>query len=102
MITMIGADKAINGFVFPGGEAHLNVEDALEHIDYSIGGEFDIRADLRSANDIMELLLFVNAVRASRPKAKLHLLMPYLPYARQDRIANLGDPLSVKMMCDLI
>jgi len=102
MITLIGADKASKNFIFPGGELHLNTEEALAHADYSESGEYDIRADLHSANDIMELLLFVNAIRAAKPRIKLHLLLPYLPYARQDRIANRGEPLSIKVMCDLI
>jgi len=32
----------------------------------------------------------------------LKLILPYLPYARQDRVMNSGESLSIKVMCDII
>jgi ribose-phosphate pyrophosphokinase len=31
-----------------------------------------------------------------------HLIIPYIPYARQDRVATKGDPLAIKVLVDLI
>src|ERR1700692_1749496 len=98
MITLIHSDKVINKFIFPGGEVHLNLDDALMTFDYSPSEILEIRADIHNSNDVMELMLFVNAFRRGRARAKIRLLLPYLPYARQDRVANFGDPLSVKVM----
>ena len=50
----------------------------------------------------MQLLLLTDAVRRVVPNVPLHLNMPYVPYARQDRVCNPGEALSAKVFCDLI
>jgi ribose-phosphate pyrophosphokinase len=92
MISVHG--KQINSFNYPGGEVHISSETAI------LGAT--VRADLRSSNDIMELLIFADAYHRRFNGIPLKLKIPYLPYARQDRVANNGDPLSVKVMADLI
>jgi len=63
----------------------------------------EIRADLTSSDSIMELVLLMDAIRRSGgTEATIHLTCPYLPYARQDRQCDNGEPLSLKAMCDII
>ncbi len=81
---------------FPGGEVHVTVRD---------GGTVNaltISAAIRNSDDVMELLMVTDALRRSYAGADIHLNMPYVPYARQDRVANLGEALSAKVFCELI
>lgn len=89
--------KIINGefetFIFSGGEVHVRIIDAPV--------EVTIEADLKSSDEIMMLLLLVNALRNSGHHVE-ELIIYYFPYSRQDRVCNQGEALSVKVMADLI
>ena len=50
----------------------------------------------------MRLLLTIDAIRRVDSDVKINLTIPYFPYARQDRVCNEGEALSVKVMADLI
>ncbi len=89
-------NKMLDVFQFSGGECHvkINVGD--------ISDKTNITAHLNSSDDIMRLLLTVDAVRRVNPQSAIHLTIPYFPYARQDRVCNEGESLSVKVMADII
>lgn len=80
---------------FSGGEVQVTV--TLKHAD-----DVHMLAHLRSSDDIMELLMVTDAMRRQHPAIKIFLTMPYLPYARQDRVCAPGEALSLCVMCDLI
>lgn len=61
-----------------------------------------IDAHLTSSEDILELMLVVDAIRRQDPHIDIELLCPYLPYARQDRVMEPGEALGAKVMCDII
>ena len=52
------------------------------------------------AERIMELLVFINALRNAKAKEVI-LVSPYYGFCRQDRIARAGEPLSAKLVADL-
>lgn len=84
---------------FPGGELHPVFGD----IEANGSSTFiTIEAYLYKPEDIVELLMVHDALRRKYMFTPFKLLCPYLPYARQDRVANTGEALSVKVMCDLI
>lgn len=85
-------------FKFPGGECHVQL-DVIRSNPLEV---LHIHAELNSSDDIMTLLLAVDAIRRLRKRAKIILHIKYLPYARQDRVCNFGEPLSIKVMADLI
>ena len=85
-------------FKFPGGEVHVRLVDTE---DYSTSIPVTISARIRCSDDIMTLLLQTDALRRAGWK-DIDLLMPYVPYARQDRVMVPGEPLSAKVFCDLI
>ena len=85
-------------FNFPGGEVHIKIE-GLEG--YNDCGPVQLTASLKNSDDILALLLQTDALRRSGIK-DIHLVMPYIPYARQDRVMVPGEPLSIKVFCDLI
>lgn len=81
----------IDSLVFNGGEVHVkNVP------------EIDILfAKIRNSEDLMKLLLVTDAHKREYGH-NFKLFMPYIPYARQDRVANEGEALSIKVFSDLI
>lgn len=84
---------------FPGGERHVRLPD-LRVEDASA---WQIEANIYTPQDIMDLLLLTDALRRMLPaRAALALVLPYVPYARQDRVALVGEPLSIKVFCSLI
>jgi ribose-phosphate pyrophosphokinase len=52
-------------------------------------------------DDFMELFVMLDAFKRSFAE-KVHLVMPYFGYARQDRVATPREPISAKLMADLI
>lgn len=88
-------------FVFPGGESQVTVPAELQRIAPELGS-VRIHALLKSANDVMQLLLLTDALRRLNPCLALHLDMPYVPYARQDRVCSPGEGLGAAVFCKLI
>ncbi|WP_116522030.1 ribose-phosphate diphosphokinase [Achromobacter insuavis] len=88
-------------FVFPGGESQVTVPAALQAC-ADAASEFRIHALLKSADDVMQLLLLTDALRRLNPAVPVHLDMPYVPYARQDRVCNPGEALGAAVFCKLI
>lgn len=90
--------NSLKSFIFPGGEINVNASDHL------IGGREDIYLFclLKSSNDIIKLLMAIDAIKSLNPINLLILVLPYLPYARQDRVCNLGEAFGIKVMANLI
>jgi len=90
-------DNVINYefFTFSGGEEHVRIVSAVG------GSDVYMVAKLRSSKAVMQMLMLNDALRRAGA-ASIHAFIPYMPYARQDRVCNAGEPLSVKVMADLI
>jgi ribose-phosphate pyrophosphokinase len=82
---------------FPGGEVHVTVKPSIAE-----SGYLTIHAHLDSSDAIMELLMVTDALKRAYPHREIVLKMPYVPYARQDRVANPGEAHSIKVFCNLI
>lgn len=91
-----GSELGVKFFTFPGGEEHVRTEFA------GAGQDYIIDAALTSSQEVMRLMLLVDSLRRNVEPRRISLNLHYLPYARQDRVANFGEPLSVKVMCDLL
>jgi len=78
---------------FPGGEIQVELEE--------FDGQRFIFASIRNSDDIMKLLLVTDAFKRKYGFIP-ELYLPYIPYARQDRVANAGESLSIKVFTDLI
>ncbi len=96
---------AITGF--PGGESLVRLVNPPEIFPGGKAIVANITMDFKDNGDLIDLLLLTDAVRrhyggrTSEP-VELSLTMHYLPYARQDRVCNPGESLSVKVVADLI
>lgn len=87
-------------FNFPCGEKHVRIKN-LNSYKYGKHEYVDLTMDFKKNEDIIELLLLVNAVRNMDCRiGKLYI--PYLPFSRQDRVCSPGDAFSLRVMIDLI
>lgn len=93
---------------FNGGERNIKVD--KEFLEASVFGMTpahslldycNVYALLFDSSAIMDLLLVCDAVRRQGVQ-DIRLTVPYVPYARQDRVMVKGESLSIKVMCDLI
>lgn len=84
---------------FPGGETFLRLpESAMLWADAAT-----IELAFEGNDDLFNLALLVDALRRTySTDIRIHLSMPYLPYARQDRVCSPGESLSVKVAADFI
>lgn len=84
---------------FPGQEIHVKVSP----LPYSTK-EVRFECNTLDSEGVIALLLLKDAIeRALLPtKVKFFLTLKYFPYARQDRVSEKGEALSVKVMADLI
>lgn len=82
---------------FAGGEWNVRVAKFMR----PENDEVIITAHIRSG-DIMQLAILVDAVRRMHQGIKIRLDIPYLPYARQDRVMTDGESLALKVFCDYI
>lgn len=83
---------------FSGGELQPKITDVVGK-----GEDIQITAKMTCADDIMELILVVDALRRTAGREiNIHLVCPYLPYARQDRVCASGESLALRVICDII
>ena len=100
LVNMQGVVIEPKTFTFPGGE--LNVTLPAANLKFLESSMFFIQAFIKNSADIMELFLTVDALRRLTNNKPIQLVLPYVPYARQDRVCNAGESLSIKVFCDLI
>lgn len=87
---------------FPAGETMLSIEERTIKLLDREPLHAKITLKYESNDDLINLLLLTDAVRRSYPGVRLALEVFYFPYARQDRVCNKGESLSVKVIADLI
>lgn len=99
-IQVLVEDKEIDftSFNFPAGEVQVKIHDDLQQI---IGKDITIVAQLQSSDDIMSLMMLNNIINMYAPRA-IALLMPYIPYGRQDRVCAKGEAFAFKVFANLI
>jgi ribose-phosphate pyrophosphokinase len=83
---------------FPAGESKVVYTPKYE----IYNGAFTLVLEWEGNEDIFNLALAVDAIRRAEYKPTIHLEMPYIPYARQDRVCNAGESLSIKVVADFI
>ena len=87
---------------FPAGESLVRMMNIPE-TPFVQEGCFCISLNFKDNGDLIDLLLLTNAIREGYGcDKKIILSMNYLPYARQDRVCNRGESLSIKVIAGLI
>ncbi|MBI5413418.1 ribose-phosphate diphosphokinase [Candidatus Peregrinibacteria bacterium] len=82
---------------FACGEIYAKPVDSVRNADVYV-----LQTGTQDVNrDMMELFILLDSFKRSFA-AKVHVIMPYFPYARQDRVATPREPISAKLMADLL
>ncbi|NMB95925.1 MAG: ribose-phosphate diphosphokinase [Clostridiaceae bacterium] len=82
---------------FSDGEIEVNIGEVVRGSDV-----FVIQSTCDPVNDnIMELLIMIDALKRASA-GRITAVMPYFGYARQDRKAKARDPISAKLVANLI
>lgn len=83
--------------IFSDGETALSINETVRGCDVYI-----LQSTSRPVNDnLMELLLFIDAFKRASA-GRVTAVIPYFGYARQDRKSKPRDPISAKLVADLI
>lgn len=96
-VSIYGYASAVTKTTFPGGESCIRVDLSGVYEEY-----VTIVADFESNTDLIDLALLADAIRRTEPGMPIKLFMAYVPYARQDRVCNPGEGLSIKVVADFI
>ncbi|MDE5415992.1 ribose-phosphate diphosphokinase [Alkalihalobacterium chitinilyticum] len=82
---------------FSDGEVQINIEESIR------GGDvFLIQSTSAPANEhIMELLIMIDACKRASAKS-INVVLPYYGYARQDRKARSREPITAKLVANLL
>ena len=82
---------------FADGEVSVSINETVRGADV-----FIIQSTCKPVNDsLMELLIMIDAMRRASA-ARITAVMPYYGYARQDRKAKARDPISAKLVANLL
>jgi len=83
-------------FKFPAGEVHVRL-----NTNYGFYQGVKLLARIQKSDDIIALLLAIDTL--IRLNISINdVIIPYFPYARQDRVANMGESLSLKVVAELL
>ena len=95
-INLFESNELVELKKFAGGECHVKF--LTEFVE---GDKIRINTRLNSSDDVMNLCLAVDALRNMQINY-IEVFIPYIPYARQDRVMVPGEALSVKVFAKII
>lgn len=82
---------------FSDGEIQINIEESIRGCDV-----FIIQSTSSPVNEhLMELLILIDALKRASAKT-INLVIPYYGYARQDRKARAREPITAKLVANLL
>ncbi len=95
---IIGVDLGKSSVTrFSDGEIQINIEESIRGCDVYI-----IQSTSNPVNEhIMELLIMIDALKRASAKT-INIVIPYYGYARQDRKARAREPITAKLVANLI
>lgn len=105
-MTMLSQFSLNNGYevetkIFSGGEVQVTLK-PMFHAKSSGSNVICLLAHLKCANGIIALAQIKQILNRDFPDSKIYLIMPYVPYARQDRAMVKGDAFSLKVFANLL
>jgi len=82
---------------FSDGEIQINIEESIRGCDV-----FVIQSTSLPVNEhLMELLIMIDALKRASARS-INVVMPYYGYARQDRKARAREPITAKLVANLL
>ena len=96
---------SVSDWLFPGGEVGVNINTGS--LDWSKHQAKEVRivtlvARVQSSDDLVALLSAKDALSRVYTLAEIELILPYIPYARQDRVCVPGEALGARVFADII
>lgn len=91
----------VKTFRFPGGEVSIKLDATNLRYLSTKSLHQTIVSRIQSSDDLMALALTVDALRRI-DNTPIHLFLPYVPYARQDRVCVRGESHSLKIFAEMI
>lgn len=94
-----GEQQIFKRWNFPGGEVGVQIIQKINPSDY-----FRIEiSGIPSSDDVFGAMNLADALyRMNVPIRNINLYMPYLPYARQDRVCNDGESNAISVFIDIL
>ncbi|BAW19186.1 putative ribose-phosphate pyrophosphokinase [Ralstonia phage RP31] len=97
--------EEVNVSVFKGGEVNVRLtEDVIKYLEQDSDQQkkIDVIAHISNSDTVMAFFLTCDASRRIEPGVEIRAIIPYLPYARQDRVCNPGEALSISTFAKLL
>ena len=92
--TSLGAGEVVR---FSDGEVSVRIEESVRGADV-----FIVQSTCHPSNDnLMELLVMIDALKRASAK-RITAVIPYYGYARQDRKTRPRDPITAKLVANLL
>ncbi|MBQ3141145.1 MAG: ribose-phosphate pyrophosphokinase [Clostridia bacterium] len=92
--TDLGKSEVIT---FSDGEVSVSIQESVRGSDV-----FVVQSTCKPVNDhLMELLIMIDAFKRASA-GRITAVIPYMGYARQDRKAKARDPISAKLVADIV
>lgn len=82
---------------FNGGEEHIQLPEKF--------GKFSsvrLYSYIRNSVELMRTFMAIDAMKRTYQSTTYELVMPYVPYARQDRVCNKGEAFSFKVFAQIL
>jgi ribose-phosphate pyrophosphokinase len=97
-----GRELDFKRFIFPGGEVGVKLN-AADYV-FALGGGTckTIVARIQNSEDFLELAMVKDALDRLEIDLPTRLFLPYVPYARQDRVCDKGEAFSLQVFCKLL
>jgi ribose-phosphate pyrophosphokinase len=98
MASLLGCELGKSSVTrFSDGEIQINIEESVRGSDVYL-----VQSTSQPGNDhIMELLIMIDALKRASAKT-INVVIPYYGYARQDRKARSREPITAKLVANLL
>lgn len=100
-ITKNGKSLALKQFFFPAGEVGVSIDTKDLRYQLDAASYQTITARIQRSDDFMALALAKDAL-SHFDETPVRLFLPYIPYARQDRVCSSGDSFSLRVFTELV
>lgn len=103
MFKIVKSNKYLSfkEFVFPGGEVSVKLNTWDYSYLYTKSPTQTIIANIHNSDDVMKLEMLKDALERF-DNTPINLFIPYIPYARQDRVCDTGESFSIKVFANII
>lgn len=99
-LLVAGKPVGLDTWTFPGGERNVRIKDTAQPTE--AGSVACIACIYQCSDDLVDIVLLVNAVRHTWPGMPVDLDIPYFPFARQDRVMTPGEANALQAIAQVI